>query len=908
MNDDSLRNIEKGVVSYLADLDTITQEIIRTTITQYRCIPLYDSVTDEQAEHLARSLETRFNITMTIGGVLKGKGHEPWLDAVKAGIKPYYWERYQTLLVQGNGFSPKVVNRLGEVTDRILGLLRDPKMDGPWDRRGMVIGHVQSGKTANYIGLTCKAADAGYRLIVIIAGIHNNLRNQTQERVDEGFVGRDSAALLSRRGDQLVGVGRIDGSKKPATFTNSNSDFNKNTANAVGVSLDNLLEPAVLVIKKNTTTLRNLIDWLAMHNMARNGRSVDIPMLLIDDEADNASINVKYGKGEVSPTNALIRELLNLFDRSCYVGYTATPFANIFVEPDTGNEMLGEDLFPRDFIVSLDPPTNYFGSDSVFTNGDDGPVRYIEDHELVLPLKHKIDIQIDELPQSLKTAIQMFVVARAIRILRGQGKKHSSMLVNASRFTRVQGQLRNEIGIYLDEIQTALRVHGSLDAQKALGNSVISGLRNTWQEEYTDAEPDWAAVFGVLHEAAAPVKTVEVNINSSGALNYKDYKKSGLNVIAVGGFSLSRGLTLEGLIVSYFLRNSMMYDTLMQMARWFGYRPDYDDLCRVWMPEEAESWYAHISESIEMLRSDLKAMEAAGATPMEFGLKVRSHPDSLMVTARNKMGSARKVAVRIGLANSFVETSILKPEAQARDANLRSAERFAARLDGLGLGPSSAQHKGFGRLVSNVPVDPIVEFLRSFLNHQGSLLTDPDPVCRYIADREEDELAKWDVLFAGTADTLPTRMTHCLAGAKIYCQERTVGSRSNGSMITVTNKNRVSSRGIEKSGLSDDDIRDANTTYLIERKRKERSGTKVNVPDRVYRTYRTRPLLIIHLLDLKSKDKSGDSLFTEPTVAWSLSLPSTKKPNDRVEYVVGTVWLRENFGDESEDEDEVYND
>lgn len=534
----------------------------------------------------------------------------------------------------------------------------------------MVVGHVQSGKTANYTGLICKAADAGYRLIIVIAGIHNNLRNQTQMRIDEGFVGRDSARLLSNRDDpaqRFIGVGRFDKSRRPVTFTNSIKDFSKTLASGVGVPLDNLREPAIFVIKKNSSTLKNLISWLQEHNQRAGTSVIDAPMLLIDDEADNASINTAKGPDEATRINGQIRTLLKLFDHSCYVGYTATPFANIFIDPDSETEMLGEDLFPRDFIVSLDPPTNYFGANRVFLEDSEAILRPITDNGDLLPLKHKKDFTITALPASLERAVRAFVVARAIRLARGQRRKHCSMLVNASRFTDVQRQLRNEVHALVDRIRASVRVNGALPEAKALQDAEIAALHAAWLEEFAlGSEFGWQDIQPLLLESIAPVSVVEVNSRSSGNLNYSDHEEHGLNVIAVGGFSLSRGLTLEGLTVSYFLRNSMMYDTLMQMGRWFGYRPGYDDLCRVWMPEEAEGWYAHIAESIEELRDELRSMEAVGATPEQFGLKVRSHPDTLIVTARNKMGSDEKLVVSIGLANKFAETAILKRDADSQ--------------------------------------------------------------------------------------------------------------------------------------------------------------------------------------------------------------------------------------------------
>ncbi|MCY4187678.1 MAG: hypothetical protein OXD30_04265, partial [Bryobacterales bacterium] len=279
------------------------------------------------------------------------------------------------------------------MTDRILALLENPAKAGQWDRRGMVMGHVQSGKTANYTGLVCKAADAGYKVIVIIAGIHNNLRNQTQRRIDEGFIGRASTGRLGAKVPALtlVGVGRFDSRRQPNSFTTSQRDFNKMIADSISIPLQNLVQPVVFVIKKNSSTLRNLIEWLAAQNARHGTKTVREPMLLIDDEADNASINIKHEQDEISTINHQIRELLALFDRKCYVAYTATPFANIFIDPDSEDEMLSHDLFPRDFIVSLDPPDNYFGATRVFSDETKSIVWPIDDNADLLPLKHRID-------------------------------------------------------------------------------------------------------------------------------------------------------------------------------------------------------------------------------------------------------------------------------------------------------------------------------------------------------------------------------------------------------------------------------------------------------------------------------------------------------------------------------------
>jgi hypothetical protein len=887
--DEAIKTLEAMVAAGLASERAPTPERVREYVGMLRLLPMFEPIDDIVAERVARQFEERLGVTMSIGAQLTTPEFEPWLEQARSGIDPYYWERYRRLLVQ-KGFAPQVLATMDQVTDRIVGLLENPAKTGEWKRRGMVVGHVQSGKTANYTAVACKAADAGYRLIVVIAGVHNNLRNQTQMRIDEGFIGRASAISMRPSATEgIIGVGQFDMRRRPASFTNSVKDFTKVMASGVGVPLDDLKEPAILVIKKNSNTLKNVIEWLKEHNAKRGTKTISAPMLLIDDEADNASINTAKGKGEVTRINGQLRELLGTFERSCYVGYTATPFANIFIDPDTEDQMLGEDLFPRDFIISLDPPNNYFGANRIFVERRPDIIREIDDNEDVLPLKHRIDHEVAELPESLLRAVRAFVIGRALRLLRGQVDQHCSMLVNASRFTRVQGQIRNEIHAILNTIRSSIRVNGALPPRDALSDPEIRALHHVWQQEFSEAGSGWPAVQQKLHEAASPIIVVEVNSRSSGSLNYADHAKTGLSVIAVGGFSLSRGLTLEGLTVSYFLRNSMMYDTLMQMGRWFGYRAGYEDLCRIWMLEEAEGWYTHIADAIEELRAELRVMEAAHATPREFGLKVRSHPDTLIVTARNKMGSGKSVVKRIGLANSFIETALLKCDPQSLRDNRTAAGRLAGDLS---AGAARGVDCGKGWLFDRVPAAHVLDFIQAFQNHVGSMLTMGDPVAQYIRERSSGELSEWQVYFPSIESSAnPTDNTDIL-GWKVVCQRRTAGKRSDSDTLFVGNKQRVASRGIERIGLDEAKARKAEEDYRAEQSTPP--GQEPNYPDRIYREIRERPLLIVHLLEMG---------LDQPVVAWSISFPKTSTPERTVEYVVNTTWMRENMGADAEDDE-----
>ena len=322
------------------------------------------------------------------------------------------------------------------------------------------------------------------------------------------------------------------------------------------------------------------------------------------------------------------------------------------------------------------------------------------------------------------------------------------------------------------------------------------------------------------------------------------------------------------------------------------------------MPEEAEGWYAHITDSIEELREEFRKMEVANATPEEFGLKVKSHPDSLIVTARDKIGSGEKVIVSIGLANHFIETATLKNNPQSLESNRNAASQLAQSLSRCELLDKAEDVKG-GWLISSAPASTVVNFISSFDNHKGSLLTETLPVKNYIEDRMEGELEYWDVLFTSKDTIDPNGLFDSeILGLPIKCQRRSRGHRSgdDSNTLRITNKQRVSSRGIEKVGLSEEQIKAAEAQYV---KSKTEGGenidfNSVNYPDWAYRAQRVKPLLIIHLLSIGNKD--SDLSSSKPIVAWSISFPSTELEEKKAEYIVTSTWLREHFGQDMEDE------
>jgi len=879
----NLVSIEDATASLLSSLDTtvIERSLIEEKVRAIASIQ--GRFREEDIQIITRRLEERFSIRMNIGILFAADDYRPWLDDERGSIDWYYWERYKRYLGVEERYSPHVIRSLDIETERILDHLENPHKNGSWTRKGMVVGHVQSGKTGNYIGLINKAADSGYKVIIVLGGTLNSLRNQTQSRLDAGFLGVDTKTKAP------IGVGRLSWERKPAYFTTREHDFRKASANQIGVGIQDLAQPVLLVIKKNKTTLDNLIDWLK-HNNPHNLK--DQPVLLIDDEADLGSINTSKGGDEATAINRKIRELLQLFDRSSYVGYTATPFANIFIDPETVTEMLGDDLFPRDFIVSLDAPSNYVGPDRIFSsNANLDLIREVDDFEDDLPTKHKKDWQPQSIPQSLKEAIEVFVLVRAMRLARGQTDAHNSMLVNVSRFTAVQSRVRLLVDEYLRGVRQAVISYFRLDVSEALKNPTLVKLKDIYDREFASSAHSWNDIQPLLKDAVSPISVVEVNMSPSATpLDYsRQNYPNGRNVIAVGGMNLSRGLTLEGLTVSYFLRNSVMYDTLMQMGRWFGYRDGYADLCRIYMTSETASWYGHISDAADELREEFRRMQAAGMSPIDFGLCVRSHPESLIVTARNKMRTGKKVLRQVSLEGRLVETAILLSSEESIRNNLAAMESMVHDADQVGTRLPS----DFGLLWKNVPSKYVVQFIERFENHPYSQLTEAGPLIDYISWCDAGCPGSWDVVLVSPKGSKSSILAQ-VGDFRVAAQVRKV---KNNRGIEL-NKRRVASRGLERAGLTEEEIHRAKTTY------EEQNPDATNIPDHVYRGNR-QPLLMLHLIDCQLGD-NGSVLYQQGVSAYGISFPGragSRRPEKLVEYVVNTIWWQNEYLDTLDDED-----
>ena len=566
-----------GFVDRLIQLKNIEYELNEDVVSELIDQALMISgvsYSQEEIEAAKRDITWKYQIFANPGqSILEDYDQDNWYDDAKSEITPVFWTRYKNYLIDEKHFSPNVVSTLGEDTldQKLMNYILDPRISYPTPvmRRGLIIGDVQSGKTSTYIGFICKAADAGYKVFILLTGTIESLRKQTQERVEEGFIGIDMSA--STTGGKRVGVGLDNQPIRAMALTSRKGDF-AGDSNKIAVALSDK-NAVVFVIKKQKDVLTKLKDWLVSLNADPATGKIDIPMLMIDDEADNASINTSKNKEDPTTINKLIRELASVFTKSNYVGFTATPFANVFIDPETTEKMETQDLFPENFIVALPTPSNYIGPNRIFAeNGEfHSQLVYINDagreEEDGYPFyfKHKKEWE-GELPASLTDSIYTFYLANAIRDLRGDLKEHRSMLINISRFVKVQQYIKGEVENIHAEAYRSIKYNLSHNFAESMTDPIIKRIYSNWETYYSGCEFDWDQIVDALFNAMENIQIKIVNSSrSSEKLEYP--KNEDLRVIAIGGLALSRGLTLEGLIVSYFYRNTCTYDVLMQMGR-----------------------------------------------------------------------------------------------------------------------------------------------------------------------------------------------------------------------------------------------------------------------------------------------------------------------------------------------------
>ena len=925
--DPEIRNQVRKLVLNLLPTNTPTDEELRAAVSDILPMILRRQGVELDADEIVRTLQAEFNVFQADAVSLDNTdGHLEWLPDRRDSIEWRFWDRYLRYLQEEVRLPPLVLQRLDSTTQQILGKLEDPNRPGPWDRRGMVVGQIQSGKTGNYTGLICRAVDAGYRLVVVLAGMHNSLRSQTQLRLDEGFLGFDTQLRQIADADDdftaaSLGVGRLIGEHRIPTASLTTSaeqgDFGRAKARSVGIIPGDY--PVLLVVKKNGTILKNLREWLLNVSGVRDPKRVTaFPVLVIDDEADNASINTKASEDEPTKVNEAIRRLLSCFDRRSYVGYTATPYANIYIDPASEHEDLGPDLFPASFIEYLRPPTNYFGPSRLFgSETSDSPLplyRQIRDAEPWIPNRHKNGHILGPLPDSVRRAIHAFVLVRAARIARGQGRAHNSMLIHVTRFTSVQDAVRAQVEDELEFLKSRIKFGDGG------GSSIRVELAREWNEDFvrtthelaTEDMPSvtWEDIAPLLVEAVDPIVVKTINGTAADALDYFEHQANGLNAIVIGGDKLSRGLTLEGLTVSYYLRASKAFDTMLQMGRWFGYRSGYEDLCRLWTSEDLWNAYGEVTLANEELIREFEEMASRQLTPSDYGLKVRNSVEGMLVTAANKMRAGTRL--RVGFAGTIAETTVLPADASTAGGNHIILSKFVEVLD---LASKSDQRRNaivWERVPGRVVADG---FFDRFNTAAAAYKVNAPTIAQYIRDRlQYHELTEWTVALMSNPERPVT-----IGRYKIGLTKRSLLD-DEGAVDRLTREGLYRIRRILSPVDEAIDFTKEEWESLLEASReawKEDPGRRRSEPTApsgpIVRRERPaeRGLLIIYLLEPPSKGHREAAwprvaLTSDPLVGFAVSFPASGNA-PAMDYVVNQRFLDELFGagdDEDEDEDD----
>lgn len=853
-------------------------------------------VTDSEFEEIIARLKQSLVIQMDVGVYIndRNNGHQSWLPAKRADFDFFFWNRYKKYLEEIKHWNPRVTTNLGKVSDEILDLCGDPAEDR-FAIKGLVLGDVQSGKTANYTAICNKAADTGYRIIIVLAGMQENLRKQTQERLDAECTGRKSEYYLDPNAEQgiknqPVGVGRYGTDKKIVAFTSVTKDFDSGILRNNNLGIENVNCPVILVIKKNKRILNNLIKWLSDNNTQNAQGQINLPLMLIDDEADNASVNTKDEDSQPAAINDCIRRLLNLFSNTTYLGITATPFANIFIDP--GND---DDLFPADFIYALSAPTNYIGADRIFGENSDSDYMLreidIEELEACFPPRHKKDFIVEELPEDLYEAAYYFLLFNAIRDYRGDLIEHRSMMVHISLYTNVQNQIQELLNVWLDQVKSDVRNYAKLPLTQSDKIRNIKKLHLVWDKYNLSGIVgiEWEKLLKVyLHKAIAPIEVRAVNMKTGAAsLDYFNHKNDGLRVIAVGGNSMSRGLTLEGLGVTYFHRNTKMYDTLLQMGRWFGYRPNYDDIVKVWMTPEAIDWYGQITRATAELKEEIAKMRNAHQTPRDFGLKVRQDPGALIVTARNKMRTATDLTCPVTVSGNLLETPRLKASKNILDSNEKVFKAFVNSLSTIGTRFIDDERTKGHYYWKNVPGDNVAQLLLGFETNPWHLSFNGRALAEFIEGHQWN--GGWDVVLMRTGKGSEyTDGLQC--GDENLTIEGTEKRKilADKKMISVSGtKLRVGAGGCTRIGLTKEEIIEAEKAY----KAIPGNENKVNVPDKAYLISNRAPILMLHIIQ-GDYSKSENKELPEFLFALGVGFPKTSGSTETANYKVNLIELR----------------
>ncbi len=934
---------------------------------------------------------------------LKKSKKDSWLTEKR--YKEIHWNytsRYFAYLKK-NGRSEKVLNETYNSSKRILEKLGDPKSSKEFYVKGLVVGSVQSGKTANFNAVINRAIDSGYGLIIVLSGIMEDLRSQTQARIEKEVSGTDKSNSIG------VGAIRKFGELGDSTVhqvvvpTSVKHDFKK-TIKEADFSLNN---KNILVCKKNTGVLKNLILWLDDY-LSENKDKHDIPFLIIDDEADNASLNNmgKRGKEYASAINGLIRALLGLFNRKTYLGYTATPFANVLQDRNEAPENkwiidykekgetiqkqfdLVDNIFPDDFIELLFPPSNYIGAKHFFETRieeikkidplltpavtdsyNSFPIRVDRTYSPVIPAPesdrsypkaNKDDDFPRFLPVSLKEAIQCFIISTAVRLSRKSlmstsklYNPHNTMLIHISRFTAWQTRTKSLVEKYVNE-ELVVKLNTDLPNDP---RSIYAEFERTWFKYYAHVieniknylpngyEDQFLVpknfqkdIKPLLVEAIKGIDIKAVNSETKDSLSYPDNLEK--KYIAIGGNRLSRGFTLEGLTINYFVRNTDYADTLLQMGRWFGYRPGYLDCCKLFTTAGNINKFDLTTVTIEELEQEFKLMSKLERKPSDFMLRVKTHPRVLRITRSTIL--RKTIEEKVNYSGDIEQSTKFSIEANRINLAWVSFVNLAKTIkwevdDERDFFVYKTDSKGLMTFLNleNSFVDFEIQGLQEWLklcNENGKLTN------WTIAIKRNSKTKKPEVLLPKEKSHLPKDINLTIRRGPGIDRENPTDARKrllNDDIFKASGKSaQIVAAGKDFSiTLSSEQIAKAEKEFIEDkiselmssktREEAEREVKNITIPDKAYRIAMDEKdgILVIYLIDLERvfevKDGVIDSELQEyavkrnldvgvPLIGYALGFPRVSGDIGGT-YVRGDYQLEMPFDEEEDEFDESLN-
>lgn len=865
------------------------------------------------------------------------KWFEKKKEIIKHRLDSGYSARYAKYLRDELDFDEDTILGMQLSSEKILKQCANPDYattlsNTKLHKRGLVVGDVQSGKTANYLSLINLACDYGYEAIVLLAGMTDSLRVQTQKRIDSGFIGAVSSTIGN---DDItyIGVGIPELSRYAIPFTDTESDYVKFINKHNHTMVSDLNKPVVLVVKKNVSVLRQVAEKLRNETQKKN-------ILIIDDEADNASVNTKKPDSDPSAINGKIRDIFNDFPVATYVGFTATPFANIFINPYDDESY--KDLFPSDFIVQLKSPNTYFGSTKVFSYDENGKSKHIrvldENEPNFLSVKHKKgQIHFSVLPFSLKEAVLNFLIANVVRTIRGADHKHRSMMINISVINDMHEEIKDVVQNYIDDLCNIIEQDDFKSTDDFIKNrdmlelyNIYNGL-DAYQEDdfYSEIRKiiPWEDIKkGLLYEIKQIKVVIINNKHKKDRFDYdsKEFEEHGARVIVIGGYVLSRGLTLEGLMTSYFSRNSSAYDSLLQMCRWFGYRPKFEDLCRIYMSQINIMNFRAVVDAVENLKLQFSEMALKGKRPEDYGLMVQEAPDiletTLLVTARNKSKSTDILTHYINYGGHYADTSKLYKDNRFNSKNIQIVDEMISEIRESGIDwvkyiPEQelfydAEQNAGKKMFLNVDAKIISKYIAKLQLPIENTKFDTENLSQYI--RESEIYKNWDIVVAsGSYKQSEYYDTPIVSRSFQY--------RDGENYVRIGNdNNRIMDPRIFESGLTENQIKKAR---IHSEKRADLAGKKhpksLSAIDYLSTDVgRKNPLLAIYPMYLDHKDKSelreiSDTLMQDKYIlGFAIGFPSVgENSKEKMTYRVNMIKKAEIENSRYEaglDEEELY--